>query len=59
MNFEKYLINEAGMTKKHFIEIARILKQDKANTSLIFDLADYFKSINPLFNKDKFIEAAK
>tara|TARA_Y100001951_G_C11149955_1_gene188591 strand:- start:155 stop:364 length:210 start_codon:yes stop_codon:yes gene_type:complete len=46
------------MTKKHFIAIAKILNEDKANLSLILDLCRAFIDINPRFDKKKFIEAS-
>ena len=52
------------MTKKHFKAIAEILRlhnnrtDDQGATSyLAYDLIEFFESINPNFDKDKFIQA--
>lgn len=59
------------MTKKHFIQIARIIKEnaktiEKSNGSIehvlplggtVQALAEYFKSENPLFDESRFVEA--
>ena len=54
------------MTKKHFKKIAEIIANNKAvnfnnplsqKINLINKLADYFKSINENFDKDKFSSA--
>jgi hypothetical protein len=46
------------LSKKHFEAIAKMLGENtKANNKLIIEFALYFKSINPNFNKDKFIDA--
>ena len=47
-----------SLSKKHFEAIAKMLGENtKANNKLIIEFALYFKSINPNFNKDKFIDA--
>ena len=47
-----------SLSKKHFAAIAKMLGENtKANNKLIIEFALYFKSINPNFNKDKFIDA--
>lgn len=51
------------MTKKHFIAIAAIIKQAQhlsnvGKIDVAVDLADYFATINPLFDHDRFIKAA-
>ena len=47
-----------ALSKKHFEAIAKMLGENtKANNKLIIEFALYFKSINPNFNKDKFIDA--
>ena len=54
------------MTKKHFIKIAEIIKDNKAvnfsnplsqKLSLIDNLGNYFQTINSNFDKDKFSSA--
>tara|TARA_Y100000114_G_C11468980_1_gene189939 strand:- start:22 stop:300 length:279 start_codon:yes stop_codon:yes gene_type:complete len=54
------------MTKKHFIKIAEIIRDNKAinfsnplsqKISLIDNLGNYFKTINNNFDKDKFSSA--
>ena len=54
------------MSKKHFIKIAEIISDNKAGLfsnplsqklSLIDNLGNYFKSVNPNFDKDKFSSA--
>ena len=61
----------AGLTKQHFNKIAEVIKKhfevvendinDKTlfNTSMDFidELSDYFKTQNPLFNKNQFKKA--
>ena len=46
------------MTKKHFIEIAEILRRHDADTQLIKALASYFKQTNPRFDAERFRKAA-
>ena len=47
-----------SLSKKHLEAIAKMLGENtKANNKLIIEFALYFKSINPNFNKDKFIDA--
>lgn len=61
------------MKKKHFIEIAKILKDNRAmietmnsreialhNASIdciAFELDTYFQTINPLYDSDRFLQA--
>ncbi len=65
MKLEKYLtsentrVDEAGLTKKHFIKIAGILKSNNASDDLINDMADYFQELNPNFDYDRFVKACK
>jgi len=54
------------MTKKHYIQIARIIKSYENNNvkkipikTLVYDLNKYFKKDNPKFNKKIFLEAIK
>jgi len=62
----------AGLTKQHFKEIAKVLNESrsfpieiretnkpiKTNIDLLIDkLSNYFKTQNPLFNKNRFKEA--
>lgn len=46
------------MTKKHFEAIAAIIRDSEVSPHLIArDFADYFQSINPNFDRDKFLAA--
>jgi hypothetical protein len=54
------------MTKKHYIQIARIIKSYTNNNikkipieTLIYDLNKYFKKDNPRFDKKIFLETIK
>jgi hypothetical protein len=46
------------MTRKHFIEIAKILKDNKANNHIIMDFVRYLRTENPNFKESTFIEAS-
>lgn len=45
------------VTKKDFVEIARILKFNSASCSLVQDFSSYFGSQNPRFDSARFIAA--
>ena len=49
------------ITKKHYIKIAEILNRNRIKIYqfcyIVDDLADYFESDNPNFDRDRFIEA--
>jgi hypothetical protein len=45
------------VTKKDFIAIAETLCQHRATSSLVLDLASYFKSQNPHFDVARFQKA--
>lgn len=47
------------MTKKHFIEIARILSATGASEATIFAMARYFATQNQHFDAERFAEACK
>lgn len=54
------------MSKKHYIQIARIIKSYTNNDikkipyqTLVYDLSKYFKQDNPRFNEKRFSEACK
>ena len=47
------------MTKKHYIEIAKILGNNKASQQLILALSQYFKADNPRFDIERFIKFIK
>tara|TARA_R100000773_G_C4127405_1_gene59878 strand:+ start:102 stop:266 length:165 start_codon:yes stop_codon:yes gene_type:complete len=54
------------MTKKHYIQIARIIKSYTNNNvkkipvkTLVYDLNKYFKQDNPNFDEKRFSEACK
>jgi len=49
------------MTKKHFVEIAKIFKQVRATkevAQICIKLCVVFKQLNPRFNEQKFLEAS-
>jgi len=46
------------MTKKHFIRIANILKENKASQKTIEQMGDYFYEINPNFDYHRFLVAS-
>lgn len=54
-----------ALTRKHFNEIAKILKRNKYHINMIGcfkgallgDLVEYFKSENPNFDEERFKEA--
>jgi len=45
------------MSRKHFIEIAKTLKENQASLELIKELCFTFKRINPRFDRQRFISA--
>lgn len=61
------------MTKQHFEAIAKILNRysiptaaagfdegyDSAGYGITSDLADYFESVNPRFDRERFMKAAR
>ena len=47
------------MSKKHFIEIAKILKTSASKEEIIIRLTIYLALSNPLFDEDKFLKACK
>ncbi len=47
------------ITKKHFKEIALILKKFNASDGFIEAFCSFLKTVNPNFDKDKFIKAIK
>lgn len=54
---KKKFIFFGEVTKKDFVSIAKILCENGADTKLTGSLASYFKSQNPRFDTDRFIEA--
>jgi len=46
------------LTRKHFIAIAYILREQKANDSLIKAFCGYLSKDNDLFDKLRFIKAS-
>ena len=42
------------MTKKHFIAIAEILAHHSLPQSVVSSFADYFETLNPSFDRDRF-----
>jgi hypothetical protein len=47
------------LTKKHFVGIARILREQQADHGLVQALAAYFKSENPRFDAARFWRAVR
>jgi hypothetical protein len=47
------------MTKKHLVNIAKMIKATKTKKELVKSLIKYFEAENPLFNKKRFLEAIK
>ena len=47
------------MTRKHFKAIAEILKSSNANVEVVLNLAKYLATLNPKFDKSKFLKACK
>ena len=45
------------MTKKHFEAIAKILRDGKADPTLVQSLAQYFATTNPNFDAERFVKA--
>ncbi len=43
------------LTKKHFKEVADIIKTTDTREELIDGLCDFFKRVNPKFQRDKFV----
>jgi hypothetical protein len=48
-----------ALSRKHYIEIAGIMREAKTRTEAVMDMSDYFASENPRFDRAKFRKAAK
>lgn len=46
------------MTKKDFIAIAKVLDANHAPLALVSDFADMCEETNPLFDRQRFVEAS-
>ena len=46
-----------SLSKKNYIEIAKIISKSEYITDLIYNLANYFEQDNKSFNKNKFVNA--
>lgn len=46
-----------SITKKHFIKIAEIVRQNNGNDKLINDFSTWLKTLNGLFDEEKFKSA--
>ena len=46
-----------SLSKKNYIEIAKIISKSEYITDLIYNLANYFEQDNKEFNKNKFVNA--
>ena len=46
------------MTRKHFKELARIMREHEANPLLIREVADFCSSENSRFDRGRFYEAS-
>jgi len=54
------------MTKKHFIKIAKLIKENTIkgqinliNSNFLSDLCEFFKQENPLFDRNRFKNSTK
>jgi len=47
------------MTKKHLVNIAKMIKVTNTKKELVTSLIKYFESENPRFKKQTFLEAIK
>jgi hypothetical protein len=45
------------MTKQHFIALAKVLSKHNPAPSLVYDMCDYFATVNPQFDRDRFLQA--
>ncbi len=45
------------MTKKHFEAIAKILRDNDADPTLVYELAQYFATTNHNFDAERFVKA--
>ena len=46
-----------SLSKKNYVEIAKIISKSEYITDLIYNLANYFEKDNKAFNKNKFVNA--
>jgi hypothetical protein len=46
-----------NLTKKHYVEIAHILRTNNANKNIILDFKDFLSNSNKQFDKDRFLKA--
>ena len=46
-----------SLSKKNYVEIAKIISKSEYITDLIYNLANYFEQDNKAFNKNKFVNA--
>ena len=46
-----------SLSRKNYIEIAKIISKSEYITDLIYNLANYFEKDNKEFNKNKFVNA--
>ena len=46
-----------SVSKKNYIEIAKIISKSEYITDLIFNLAEYFGEDDKAFDKNKFVDA--
>jgi len=51
-------MNEATLTKKHFIALANVMKKAKTLNALKEDIFSWLKTSNPAFDEDRFRKAA-
>lgn len=57
--FEDFVVESVNLTKKHFEILAKILKEHKAEDTLIEAIAAWLASENPNFNMDLFVKKCK
>lgn len=58
MLFEEGIINEVSLTKKHFIDLAAMMKNATTLDQLKNDLFNWCASMNPRFDAERFKTAA-
>ena len=52
-------VNLGEVTKKDFVALSKILCRNSASPGLVDDLANYFGSQNPRFDKSRFVRATE
>lgn len=47
------------MTKKHFVAIAKVLRENRRREKIIEELCNYFSTVNANFDRGRFLQACK